>query len=345
MKKTNDFPNCLCTSDRRENVRYGPRGMTGVTGATGPTGATGSTGATGPTGPTGTTGPSGEELVIRSTTTVPADQQADVRSFRENNTHYLDFYIPKGQDGVPQKVFAGNTVSTESSSPASVTDRFEDDVHYFDFVIPKGEKGATGPQGPRGYPGEIGISEIITIDATETVDADLSAEVQDDKIGNVHHLTFYIPQGQKGEKGDPGEEGPAGPPGATPDISATIYNPLPQTIRTGSSLFMNEIEINLGFNIQDSGLTVPLTGTFLVSFSINNSRDAAAGDYVGVAINGVISNVSKRPVTTNSNTGASFAMLLNKNDVVTLVANVAQNITLTNSGAPSAVLSVMMLAI
>ncbi len=97
-------------------------------------------------------------------------------------------------------------------------------------------------------PGEIGISEVITIDGTETVEPDEDAEVQDDQDRNIHHLTFYIPRGQKGDKGDKGEPGekgetgaqgpkgdtgekgeqgeagPAGPSGLTPDINATIYN-------------------------------------------------------------------------------------------------------------------------
>ena len=107
---------------------------------------------------------------------------------------------------------------------------------------------------------------------------------------------------------------------------------------------MPENLINNNFRIQDNGLTVPTTGTFLISFSINNATDAAAGDCVGVAVNNVIIPASKRPITTTTNTSATFVTILNKNDVVTLVANVAQNRTLTVSGAPSSMLSVMMIA-
>ena len=74
----------------------------------------------------------------------------------------------------------------------------------------KGDQGERGPIGPQGFPGEIGISEVITIDGTETISSDEDAEVQDDKIGTVHHLTFYIPQGPKG---DAGPQGPQGLPG------------------------------------------------------------------------------------------------------------------------------------
>lgn len=73
---------------------------------------------------------------------------------------------------------------------------------------PKGDIGPKGDTGPRGFPGEIGISEVITIDGTETVEAGEAAEVQDDKIGTVHHLSFYIPKGEKGDTSPTGSLGP-----------------------------------------------------------------------------------------------------------------------------------------
>lgn len=86
----------------------------------------------------------------------------------------------------------------------------------------QGDPGPIGPQGeigPRGLPGEIGISQAITIDGTETIEPNELAEVQDDFESNIHHLTFYIPKGEKGEKGDQGEVGPRGPAGPAPDVA------------------------------------------------------------------------------------------------------------------------------
>ena len=85
---------------------------------------------------------------------------------------------------------------------------------------PTGPTGATGPIGPRGLPGEIGISEVITIDGTETLNEGEDASVQDDFENNMHHLTFYIPKGDKGEKGDTGPTGPIGPTGS---VGPTSY--------------------------------------------------------------------------------------------------------------------------
>lgn len=300
-----------CDNFRRETLQTISAGITGATGATGPTGATGVTGPTGPTGPTGTPGTVANFIEVRSTRSIEPEYEAQVVQNQIDDTVFLDFYIPKGITG------------------------------------PKGDKGDTGP---RGLPGEIGISEVITIDGTETVEPNEKAEVQDDFDRNIHHLTFYIPKGEKGQtgpqglKGEKGETGVAGPPGLTPNINATIYNSAEQTISNNFSLLMPENLINNNFTIQDNGLTVPTTGTFLISFSINNATDAAAGDCVGVAVNNVIIPASKRPITTTTNTSATFVTILNKNDVVTLVANVAQNRTLTASGAPSSMLSVMMIA-
>ena len=75
------------------------------------------------------------------------------------------------------------------------------------FCYIKGPTGPKGEQEPRGLLGEIGISQAITIDGTETIEPHELAEVQDDFESNIHHLTFYIPKGEKGDQGEKGEQG------------------------------------------------------------------------------------------------------------------------------------------
>lgn len=150
----------------------------------------------GPTGPKGDIGPVGEtgighEIIIDETKTINPDEPAKVQDEFNNNTHYLTFYIPKGEKG-------------EQGS-----------------IGPIGPKGEQGDTGPMGLPGEKGISEIIIIDKTETVEPDEPAKIQDDFNDNTHHLTFYIPKGEKGEKGDQGSVGPAGPTGS---LGPTSYD-------------------------------------------------------------------------------------------------------------------------
>lgn len=159
----------------------------GICPVVGPTGPKGDRGDIGPVGETGIS----HEIIIDETKTINPDEPAKVQDEFNNNTHYLTFYIPKGEKG-----------EQGSIGP----------------IGPKGEKGETGPMG---LPGEKGISEIIIIDKTETVEPDEPAKIQDDFNDNTHHLTFYIPKGEKGEKGDQGSVGPAGPTGS---LGPTSYD-------------------------------------------------------------------------------------------------------------------------
>lgn len=159
----------------------------GICPVVGPTGPRGEKGDIGPVGETGIS----HEIIIDETKTINPDEPAKVQDEFNNNTHYLTFYIPKGEKG-------------EQGSIGSI-----------------GPKGEQGEPGPMGLPGEKGISEIIIIDKTETVEPDEPAKIQDDFNDNTHHLTFYIPKGEKGEKGDQGNVGPAGPTGS---LGPTSYD-------------------------------------------------------------------------------------------------------------------------
>ena len=133
---------------------------------------------------------------------------------------------PRGESGAAT-IGIGEIETVDSSSLAEITNIGTNQDVILNFKIPKGEKGEKGDQGekgdtgPRGLPGEIGISEVITIDGTETLEPDEPAEVQDDFDRNIHHLTFYIPKGEKGEKGEQGEVGPTGPQGS---LGPTSYD-------------------------------------------------------------------------------------------------------------------------
>lgn len=125
---------------------------------------------------------------------------------------------PVGEAGISHEFIVDETKTINPDEPAKVQDEFTSNTHHLTFYIPKGEKGETGPMG---LPGEKGISEIIIIDKTETVEPDEPAKIQDDFNDNTHHLTFYIPKGEKGEKGDQGSVGPAGPTGS---LGPTSYD-------------------------------------------------------------------------------------------------------------------------
>ena len=65
----------------------------------------------------------------------------------------------------------------------------------------------------RGLPGEIGRTEHIAIDETETLEPGEPAQVMDTFENWVHHLAFLIPKGEKGATGERGPQGPARPLG------------------------------------------------------------------------------------------------------------------------------------
>ncbi len=382
----------------------------------------------GPTGPTGATGPSGETILVRSTTTLDAGNNARVDTSHIGNTTYLDFYIPKGEMGQTETILVGETRAIKSDRPAKVEDRFEDGNHYLDFYIPqgetgeKGEKGDIGPQGERGEKGnadkldiacvytidfneparveddeengnhhlsvyiprgiqgergeigpkgdtgakgdkgeigpkgdkgntgpagEKGIAEGISIDGAETVASTEKAQVLDDFEQNIHHLTFYIPKGEKGERGAEGQvgpAGPAGPPGATTNINATIYSTTALSLTNGTALNLDKTLTNNRLTVQDGKIVVANSGTYIISYSINSSANAIVGETIAVSVNDIAIVSTKRPIPNDKTTSAFIVMRLEKNSTVSLVPTITQSLTLSATDAPSATLTVINIA-
>ena len=152
-----------------------PKGVQGIEGKTGPQGIQGIKGERGEVGPQGMKGERGE----RGPTTIKV----------------------------------GKVETIEPTLPAEVINTGTAEDVILDFKIPKGDKGEEGEMGPRGLPGEIGRTEHIAIDETETLEPGEEAQVMDTFEDWVHHLTFQIPKGEQGIQGPRGIQGPAGPPG------------------------------------------------------------------------------------------------------------------------------------
>lgn len=165
-------------------------------------------GLVGPTGPTGPTGPSGQNILARDTVSIDSTENAKVVSTQQNNTTYLDFFIPKGQAGPIASINAGTTTQVDEKSPAKVTARQQNDQYFFDFEIPRGEKGEVGPKG------ETGKGQKVSVDCTYTLSPDQPAYVEElEQSNDMLHLAFHIPRGQKGEQGEQGVAGPKGEQG------------------------------------------------------------------------------------------------------------------------------------
>ena len=125
---------------------------------------------------------------------------------------------PKGETGAkgdrgdigPATIKVGTTETVSELENASVSNSGTEKDVILDFKIPRGEKGEIGP---RGLPGEIGRTEHIAIDETETIEPGEPAQVMDTFEDWVHHLSFLIPKGEKGEQGPQGQQGEQGPQG------------------------------------------------------------------------------------------------------------------------------------
>ena len=186
----------------------------------GPTGPKGDSGIQGPKGDRGDQGPA--TIKIGNTETVEYDEPALVTNSGTSEDVILNFKIPKGIKGEkgeqgnqgiqgikgekgdigpqgikgergdqgPSTIQIGNVETIEPTEEAEVINVGTPVDVVLDFKIPKGNQGDIGP---RGLPGEIGRTEHIAIDETETLEPGEPAQVMDTFENWVHHLTFLIP--------------------------------------------------------------------------------------------------------------------------------------------------------
>lgn len=294
----------------------GEKGEFGPIGPVGPQGIQGLQGEVGPTGATGPKGDPGPTTIEVGTTEVGDPGTAPlVTNTGTNQNVILNFKIPRGKDGVDGE---------------------------------KGDEGPTGPQGPRGFPGEIGISQAITVDGTETVESDEEAQVQDDFENNVHHLTFYIPKGAAGAQG---AQGPKGDPygieayGERYSISNQRFKvvadsdtiiPLEQT---GPAIFTN---YNSTYSIG-----IRKYGTYLVNYFLNLATSVDTNYVINVKANGVKFPAGNIKVEGKANVknmiSCSLLAALTEDDEVTLVITSEQETDLIFDGTTTASLSVIKL--
>ena len=252
----------------------------------------------GPTGPKGDQGIQGERgiqgpstIKIGITETVENKEQAKVENVGTNEDVILNFKIPRGEQGIegkiglqgptgpqgekgdigpqgikgekgdqgPATIQIGNVETIEPNEEAEVVNSGTPIDVVLDFKLPRGEQGETGP---RGLPGEIGRTEHIAIDETETIEPGEPAEVMDTFENWVHHLAFFIPKGEKGEQGEIGPRGPQGPAGPPGTEFTSSY---------GMRYLMTETQITLP-QATDTVIPLPEKGVALFTeYPDNNS--------------------------------------------------------------------------
>lgn len=365
----------------------------------------------GPTGPQGPQGPRGENgpttIDVGTTETGDYGTDAMVTNVGTNKDAILNFKIPRGIPGEqglkgekgdtgpqgpqgekgeqgprgeagPTTIKVGTTETGDYGTDATVTNVGTAQDVILNFKIPKGEKGEQGPKGdigPQGLPGEIGISQAITIDGTETIEPDEPAEVQDDFDRNIHHLTFYIPKGEKGDigpqgpQGIQGEQGVAGPPGEQGEEGPTgPQGPkgAPNGIEAYGERYTNSTQrFNLTANretiipLETTGVAV-LTdfdstyainikkfGTYQINYFLNVATSVDTNYVVSIEASGTKLRSSDIKVQAKANTitqvNGSLLFGLAEGDEVTFVITSEQNTELIFDGTTGAKLTVIKL--
>lgn len=196
-------------------------------------------------------------------------------------------------------------------------------VNYVGMVGPTGACGVTGATGPTGACGVTGATGAT---------------------GNMG------PTGPTGITGPTGATGATGPTGATGTVltilneNATIYTFGPQTAVSGTPVTLMSVLTNNGLTVDMDSVTVATTGTYLISFSINEATGVNENDYVAIRINGVEKNATRISLSTAAPISGTYVLNLNENDVVTIVPVETGETKIVDTGGPSATLTVVRLA-
>lgn len=258
----------------------------------------------------------------------------------------------KGDPG-PSTIQIGNVETLESNEEAEVINAGTPVDVVLDFKIPKGEKGEkgdTGDIGPRGMPGEIGRTEHIAIDETETLEPGEPATVMDTFENWVHHLAFSIPKGDKGDTGERGPQGPAGPPGTEFVSSYGIRYSMTDTQITlpqGVDTIIPLPEKGTGFLTEypdNNSIKIKENGVYLVSYLLCGATNEECSITMSVRANDILepatSATSEFSAQLINSISGTTIVSLQPNDLITLNVKPSKAVTMKFNGSTNAMLSV-----
>lgn len=346
-----------------------------IQGPTGPKGEKGDTGDRGVQGPT--------TIEVGITETVESHQEAKVENIGTNEDVVLRFRIPKGEQGIegkigpqgipgpkgdkgdigpqgikgekgdqgPATIQIGTVETVDPTEDAEVVNTGTPVDVVLDFKIPKGDKGDQGNMGPRGLPGEIGRTEHIAIDETETLEPGEPAQVMDTFENWVHHLAFLIPKGEKGATGERGPQGPAGPPGTEFVSSYGIrysMSTTPLALLQGTDNIIPLPEKGAAFLTEypdDNSIKIKENGVYLISYSLCGATNEDCSLTMSVRANDILqpaTNItSEFQAQIINSISSSTIVALSKDDLITLNVKPSMAVNITFNGSTNAILSVV----
>lgn len=212
---------------------------------------------------------------------------------------------------------------------------------------PTGPAGATGATGLPGANGLNGATGAVGPQGATGAKGDTGPQGATGAKGDTGPQGEIGPQGPTGPKGEMGVQGPIGPKGEDGQISnqnATIYSMAGQDLTSGNPLTLSSIKTNNGLIVGGTTITVPATGTYIVSYCMNKATNAAGTDSVSIAIDGTMDRITSRPLSDSSTTCGHFVMNLDEGNALSLVPVVINATRLEGSGGPCATLTVIRIA-
>lgn len=200
-------------------------------------------------------------------------------------------------------------------------------------TIVVGPTGAQGPIGPQGIQGPAGPAGPVGATGPQ---GPVGATGPQGPVGATG------PQGAQGPAGATGPQGPQGPTGPALNENATIYNAASQSLTSGTAVSLPTVLTNNSLTTTTANtITVPSAGAYQISYTTSAATGAVSGDNVAVAVNGVVQTPTQRSLSTTQGVSATYVLNLSANDAITIVPTVTGATTLTNTGEPSATLTVI----
>ena len=347
----------------------------------GPTGPKGEKGDVGPKGERGIQGPT--QINVGITETLEPFENAKVENVGTSEDVILNFKIPRGMQGIdgkigpqgipgpkgdkgdvgpqgikgekgdqgPATIQIGNIETLDPTEEAEVINVGTPRDVVLDFKIPRGEKGDQGEMGPRGMPGEIGRTEHITIDETETLEPGEPATVMDTFENWVHHLAFSIPKGDKGDQGERGIQGPAGPPGTEFVSSYGIRYSMSDTQLTltqGIDTVIPLPEKGVAFLTEypdENSIKIKENGVYLISYLLCGATNEECAITMSVRANDILQPATSATNEFSAQTiniiSGSTIVSLQSNDLLTLNAKPSKTVNIKFNGSTNAMLNVV----
>ena len=107
---------------------------------------------------------------------------------------------------------------------------------------------------------------------------------------------------------------------------------------------LNTTLTNNDMTIDNNAITIPATGTYIVSYQVGDATDVSGTERIAIGINGTINTPTQVSLSNTEATGGTFILNLNSNDTITLIPTITGTSTINTIGGYSATLTAVRIA-